>query len=37
MKPPVMPIDSFNEKYTPEPYSGCWLWKILEEYIGDMT
>lgn len=26
MKPPVMPIDSFNEKYTPEPYSGCWLW-----------
>lgn len=26
MKPPVTPIESFNQKYIPEPYSGCWLW-----------
>jgi hypothetical protein len=26
MKPPVSPLDSFESKYIPEPYSGCWLW-----------
>lgn len=23
---PRPPIDRFNEKWIPEPYSGCWLW-----------
>jgi HNH endonuclease len=26
MKPPVTPIESFDKKYIPEPFSGCWLW-----------